>query len=230
MSDEEATVVANTGAAVAHCPYSNAFFGNGVLPVRRLVEVFGLRKIGLGTDVAGGPSPSMLSAIRWAVAASHMLQDGVDRFDTQGVEVQGVGVLCPPAGPMPHAHSGAAIGLKEALWMATVGGARSLALEDTVGCFRSGMEFDALLVDPSQGTLDLFLDVDSAEGESDSSGNNNHRRLHAAVEKFLHNGDDRNILHVVVQGQRVSGAASAQDWPGPAGQQEVITLRGSSKM
>ena len=58
----EAELMMLHGCAMAHCPTSNFFFAKEALPVRQLVRL-GVT-VGLGTDVAGGYSPSMLVAIR----------------------------------------------------------------------------------------------------------------------------------------------------------------------
>lgn len=68
----EAELMMLHGCSMAHCPTSNFFFAKEALPVRQLVQL-GV-KVGLGTDVAGGYSPSMLLAIRHAVLASKTLQ------------------------------------------------------------------------------------------------------------------------------------------------------------
>ncbi|MEM8752510.1 MAG: guanine deaminase [Pseudomonadota bacterium] len=64
LSDRERAALAERGAAVAHCPTSNAFIGSG------LCDVAGLRAagvgVGLATDVGGGSSFSMLATMRSA--------------------------------------------------------------------------------------------------------------------------------------------------------------------
>ena len=77
---------ADTGTAIAHCPISNAYFANSVIPVARFhaknVE------IGLGSDLSGGFSPSLFDNIRQAVMSSRMLEDGVNTSlpaETRGV-------------------------------------------------------------------------------------------------------------------------------------------------
>lgn len=63
-------------------------------------------------------------------------------------------------------------------------------LQDRIGSFEEGKEFDALLVDTSgAGAFDTF--------PSDS--------LLGRMEKTMTLGDDRNIAGVWVQGRRVKG-------------------------
>jgi guanine deaminase len=70
-----ATIV-RTGAGIAHCPLSNVYFSDAVFPLRRMLEQ-GVH-VGLGTDISGGASPSILENARHAVIASRSLESGVD--------------------------------------------------------------------------------------------------------------------------------------------------------
>jgi guanine deaminase len=54
LSDRELGRLVESGAHVAHCPASNLFISSGAMPLSRYLEA-GL-SVGLGTDVAGGPS------------------------------------------------------------------------------------------------------------------------------------------------------------------------------
>ncbi len=67
MTDDEVDMLAARKTGVSHCANSNFSLESGVSDVRRLLSK-GI-KVGLGTDVAGGYSPSMLDAIRSAFAA-----------------------------------------------------------------------------------------------------------------------------------------------------------------
>ncbi len=58
VSDSELGRLAGAGAAVAHCPSSNAFLGSGLFPLARHLSS-GVR-VALGTDVGAGPSFSVL--------------------------------------------------------------------------------------------------------------------------------------------------------------------------
>ncbi|PWS20831.1 guanine deaminase, partial [Enterococcus faecium] len=56
---------------ISHCPNSNISICSGILDVRNVLNH--KVKIGLGTDVAGGYSPSILDAIRRALDTSKTL-------------------------------------------------------------------------------------------------------------------------------------------------------------
>jgi guanine deaminase len=110
MTDTDLDLTASLGAAVAHCPLSNAYFGNAVFPVRKALSR-GVR-VGLGTDIAGGAHPGLLHQSAMAVTASRLLEDGVDAR--------------LPVGQRGVADS--RLDTVMAFWLATVGGATALGL------------------------------------------------------------------------------------------------------
>lgn len=57
-TDDELTLLAGRGAAVAHCPTSNSALGSGLFPMRRHAE-HGVR-VALGSDVGAGTGFSLL--------------------------------------------------------------------------------------------------------------------------------------------------------------------------
>jgi len=133
-------------AAVAHCPLSNAYFANAVFPMRAALDK-GLH-VGLGTDISGGPSASMIENARGAILASRMLQSGVD----------------PNLPPSARSTFGPAqIDFRDAFYIATTGG--GIALDLPVGQFTPGYQFDAVLIDADaeKGTVRLFEDRDKGE-------------------------------------------------------------------
>ncbi|KAJ3276935.1 hypothetical protein HK104_003559 [Borealophlyctis nickersoniae] len=177
LSDEERRDVKNACAGVSHCPNSNFGLQSGVLNVRRLFEE-GV-KVGLGTDVAGGYSSSIMDAMRQAVIASKVVY--MNSRD-------GGGRVWEP------------LTLAEVFFLATLGGAQVLGLENTVGNFEPGKEFDALLVDLVHGR----------EGKDGSCAIEcfSHDSPLSQLEKFVYLGDDRNIMAVFVGGRRVFPAAA----------------------
>ncbi|OAX41989.1 Metallo-dependent hydrolase [Rhizopogon vinicolor AM-OR11-026] len=71
LTEDEMVLIAKHGAGVSHCPTSNFYLSSGMARVGMLLD-HGV-KVGLGTDVAGGYSPSILSTIQHASIASKML-------------------------------------------------------------------------------------------------------------------------------------------------------------
>lgn len=141
----DAALIAGRGAGIAHCPLSNAYFANAVLPVRRL-RAQGVR-MGLGTDVSGGASPSLLRTAHEAVTVSRLLTDGVD----------------PNLSAGQRGVPDSAIDTVEAFWLATAGGAEVLGAP--VGLLAPGRRFDAFVVDTTsrRGSLRVFDGLDTPE-------------------------------------------------------------------
>jgi guanine deaminase len=61
----ELDLLAATRSTVAHCPTSNFFLNSGLCPLNRL-RGYGLR-VGLGSDVAGGPELNLWQVMRSAI-------------------------------------------------------------------------------------------------------------------------------------------------------------------
>jgi guanine deaminase len=159
-------------AAVAHCPLSNGYFAGAVFPLRAALEK-GLN-VGLGTDISGGPSASMLENARAAILVSRMLETGVD-----------------PDKPAGERASGKAtrIDFRHAFHIATAGGAKALDLP--VGRFEPGCKFDAIVIDTEadKGTMRLFDEFDSGE---------------AILQKIIFTASRANIADVYVSGRKVA--------------------------
>ena len=116
--------MSQTGAAVAHCPLSNAYFSS--------TEIFRLRealdrgvKVGLGSDIAGGYDLGIQGVMRMAVAVSR-LREGLLKRETGD-----------------DASLNPRIDWKESLYLATKGGAEAMNLPRGSGWFNVGAPFDA---------------------------------------------------------------------------------------
>ena len=144
LNDGNLETIRARGAGIAHCPLSNHYFSNAVFPLRRALDK-GVR-VGLGTDIAGGPSASSFDSMRWTVASSRALEDGVDAAKAPG----------------ERGIAGSSVDWKTAFYCATRGGAEALDLP--VGAFEPGRRFDAFLVDPDApgGTVHLFDEAPEA--------------------------------------------------------------------
>ncbi len=127
ITTDDMGLIKERGAGIAHCPLSNVYFSNAVFPLRRALEK-GLR-IGLGTDIAGGPSASLLDSCRSAISSSRLLEDGVNprlAVGDRGVEQS-------------------RIDFRHAFYIATSGGGDVLDLP--IGRLERGYQFDAVLID-----------------------------------------------------------------------------------
>jgi guanine deaminase len=137
IGDADVQRIVTRGAGIAHCPLSNVYFSDAVLPLRRLLE----RNVhvGLGTDIAGGASPSLLENARYAVIASRMLEAGVDTTEDRAA----------------RRREDSRIDAPTAFWLATAAG--GIALDLPIGVFKEGFQFDAVLIDPDMPGGNLRL-------------------------------------------------------------------------
>lgn len=117
-SDEkEIARMKENGVYIAHCPESNMNIASGVAPVRRFLAE-GLH-VGMGSDVAGGSTESIFTAMAHAIQASKLRWRLLDDS------------LKP-------------LTVEEAFFMATKGGGEFFG---RVGSFEEGYEMDAVVLD-----------------------------------------------------------------------------------
>lgn len=156
MDQAKREILVKTGTTIAHCPTSNFAINSGIANVRAMLAA-GIR-VGLGSDVSGGYGLSMMDAMRQAIIASKALyfQD-------------------PSYAPLK---------VTEAFYLATLGGASALGLDNCIGSFRIGNKFDALLVSMTA------CPVLRHEEET----------LQESLQRFVFLGDDRWISSVFVNG------------------------------
>ncbi len=124
LNPAERKILRGTGTKVAHCPTSNRFLQSGAMPYRKWLEE-GLT-VGLGTDVAGGYSLSIFNEMKEAIETSK-----VYNF----LNPKAVRKVITPV---------------EALYLATMGGAKVLSLDKKIGNFSAGKEADFIVVDPKK--------------------------------------------------------------------------------
>ncbi|XP_012524966.1 guanine deaminase [Monomorium pharaonis] len=126
LTDSELVILKARGAAVIHCPSSNLYLKSGLCDVQKL-KANGI-KVGLGTDVSGGASYSILDEMRAALQVSNCLSLMKENYK-----------------PLSY---------KDVFYMATLGGAKALSIESKVGNLVPGKDFDALIIDMnSKGSL-----------------------------------------------------------------------------
>ncbi|QCX24902.1 guanine deaminase [Companilactobacillus futsaii] len=116
LSDQDLDTFSSRQTAIAHCPISNIYFGNSVMRVQDAHQKN--VKIGLGTDISGGFSPSLYRNMQQSIMSSQVLTD-------QG-------------------HDNARISAANAFYLATVGGAQALHIKS--GQIKSGFKADLQIV------------------------------------------------------------------------------------
>ncbi|TDT16037.1 guanine deaminase [Ilumatobacter fluminis] len=116
LDDTDRALIAQRGAGVAHCPLSNVYFSERAFSARAAIEA-GVR-VGLGTDIAGGPSPSLFAQ------CGHAMVAGRRRVD--------------------EGEADARVDTTTAFWMATAGGADLLGVD--AGVIEAGRWFDAVAI------------------------------------------------------------------------------------
>ncbi|KAM0750708.1 Metallo-dependent hydrolase [Meredithblackwellia eburnea MCA 4105] len=131
------SLLTKRGVSIAHCPLSNVYFSSEQ-PLRLREALTAGVKVGLGSDISGGYRLALDNSMRWAVGVSRL------RAGAQTAEEKG-----------KQSH---AITWKESLYVATLGGALALGLDDRCGTLEVGKAFDAQLikVGGSESELDLF--------------------------------------------------------------------------
>jgi guanine deaminase len=145
ITGDDMAMIKQQHSGIAHCPLSNAYFADAVFPARKALDM-GL-DVGLGTDVAGGATPSLLQNCNAAIIASRYLESGV-------------------AAEVPQSERGVPetrIDFKEAFWMATTGGGKALDLN--IGLIKETYAFDAIVVDTQVANSNLVVwdELDKAE-------------------------------------------------------------------
>ncbi len=178
LTPDERILIKSRGSKISHCPVSNTSISSGLCPVRTLLDD-GI-DVGLGTDVSGGYSASILVAAREAAMVSRTIAalaaEDEDK-DRQKLSVE------------------------ECLYLTTRGGAKCLGLEGKVGAFEVGMRWDAQMVE--------LASADESFGEGVSVEDGGLVELWGGetwdekVAKWMFCGDDRNTKKVWVNGRLV---------------------------
>ena len=154
MSDMDRSSMAQKGGAAAFCPTSNLFLGSGLfdLAAMRAASV----RCGLGTDVGGGTSLSLLRTASEAYKVLHLQEHA-----------------------LPAAR---------ALFLATLGAAEALYLDDRIGNFLAGKEADFVVLD---------FDGSGLTARRTAAAETIDEKLFALMTL----ADDRNVAATYVRGQ-----------------------------
>lgn len=137
---------------------------------------------GLGTDCSGGWTASMITAMQLASVCSKVVS-----FYTKGDDASITGRFSKTQ------FAKYQLPIPTLLWLATMGGAEVCCLADTIGSLEPGKQFDAVRVSILPETQNMHIWYDDAES------------LESMFERFMTNGDERNVQEVWVKGRKVGG-------------------------
>ncbi|CAG8022412.1 unnamed protein product [Penicillium salamii] len=194
LTKEELNLIRTRGSKVSHCPASNSALGSGLAPVRFMLDQ-GVT-VGLGTDVSGGYSPSILEAARQASLISRLVQYSSEYQEKTGNKTS---------------DGSEKLTVDEALYLATRGGAAVVDMADDLGGFDKGMIWDAQLIELGAVKNSTTSPLDSKSlvaravatgtvGDVDLFGDETWQEQ---IQKWMWSGDDRNVKNVWVQGKLV---------------------------
>ncbi|KAJ5949968.1 guanine deaminase [Penicillium verhagenii] len=206
LTADERKLIRARDAKISHCPASNSALGSGIAPVRVFLDE-GIT-VGLGTDVSGGYSPSILEAARQACLASRLLNHTTSFVEHQKHHHANGNCNGDSVADVTGREK---LSVEESLYLATRGGAAVVDMADDLGGFEEGMIFDAQLIQ-----LGSVAD-DAAQALLDGAGEKNLVRpgpvgnvdlfgtetWEEKIHKWVWSGDDRNVKAVWVGGRLV---------------------------
>lgn len=114
LSDTELALIKARGSSISHCPTSNTNLKSGLCDVKRIMG-YGIA-VGLGTDVSGGSSASIKTAMKDALDVSQHLNF------VKKQNIVGTGRTANP--DLPENKHYTPMNYKNVLYLATLGGAK----------------------------------------------------------------------------------------------------------
>jgi guanine deaminase len=192
LSNDEFRRFAKAGAAVSFCPLSNLFLGSGLFRLGRATDPEHRVRLSLGCDMGGGNAFSMVRVLEEAykvgLCNNTMLDGSVNPRDQDQAEAERN-----------------KLGPYRAFYLATLGGAHSLYLDDLLGNFQKGKEADFVAIDWNAGQSAMRWHQ-SLTTETNPETIDQAAQLLFGVMSL---GDDRNIDETWVAGKRAykKGAA-----------------------
>ena len=175
LSDREVARLAESGARVAHCPESNLFLASGTMPLSAYVAA-GIG-VGLGSDVAAGPDPSIFRSMR-------------------------VGAYVQNARRVAGRDSAPILGPLDWLRLGTLEGARVLGLGDSIGSIETGKEADLIAVDPA-----LTDPMGGGSGGTDSAQSGDLSDPVDLLSRLIFRSHPGMVRAAWVRGRRLDGPA-----------------------
>ncbi|KAI5959713.1 uncharacterized protein KGF55_004945 [Candida pseudojiufengensis] len=181
LTKKESNLISEKQCSISHCPTSNTFISSGEAPIYKYLNKYNIN-VSLGTDVSGGFDSSILQMIKFSILVSHHLSMKKNKSTDEEEDVR--------------------LSLSTALYMATMGGAKAVGLQDKIGSFDIGKKFDAQLIDLSSknSNIDIFnWHIPNFKDNEEE----NFKKIKDLLGKWVFSGDDRNTTKVWCNGRLV---------------------------
>jgi len=186
LSNSEFQRFAKAGAAVAFCPLSNLFLGSGLFRLGRALDPAHRVRVALGCDVGGGNAFSLIRVMEEAYKVglcNNTMLDGSVNPREQDAEEAERNKLSP----------------YRAYYLATLGGAHALYLDDLLGNFQKGKEADFVVLDWNGGQAAMPWHQSLIVGDS---GPESIEQAAEVLFGIMAVGDDRNVDETWIAGRR----------------------------
>jgi guanine deaminase len=187
LSGDEMRRFSKAGAAISFCPLSNLFLGSGLFRLGRAKDPDHPVRLSVGSDMGGGNAFSLVRVLEEAykvgMCNNTMLDGSVNPREQDLAEAER-NKLSP----------------YRAFYLATLGGAHSLYLDDILGNFEPGKEADFVALDWNAGQSAMAWHQSLAVGEGGPATMEQAAKLLFGIMAV---GDDRNVDETWVAGRRL---------------------------
>ena len=186
LSNDEFRRFATAGASVCFCPLSNLFLGSGLFRLGRATDPEHRVRLSIGCDMGGGNAFSMIRVLEEAykvgLCNNTMLDGSVDPREMDAGEAER-NKLNP----------------YRAYYLATLGGAHALYLDDVLGNFNVGKEADFVALDWTAGQAAMAWHQSLI---APPSGPTTMEQAAMLLFGVMACGDDRNVDETWIAGKR----------------------------
>jgi len=184
LSNAEFGRMSKAGAAIAFCPCSNLFLGSGLFKLGECKNQAQAVRLGVGTDMGAGNTFSIFK----------VLDEGYKVGMLNNLALSGSANLQRQNLAAAERNK---ISSLRGLYLATLGGAEALYLDDWLGNFEIGKEADFVVLDPNGGSSALPF----RQSAFDKGGVQSMKDAMSLLFGVMMLGDDRTVEATYIMGE-----------------------------
>ena len=192
LSDDEFRRFSKAGAAISFCPLSNLFLGSGLFRLGKAMDPKYRVRVSLGCDMGGGNAFSLVRVLEEAykvgMCNNTMLDGSVNPREQDLAEAER-NKLSP----------------YRAFYLATLGGAEALYIDDVLGNFNVGKEADFVVLDWNAGQSAMRWHQSLVATGTPETMDQAAKLLFGIMSL----GDDRNVDETWISGNRAYAKSAA---------------------